>query len=466
MSGYLFQLLLACNSKPVDSGKQKSEEPNRYPLWEEPYSWEGELRETNENCLQDADLNTTMMRSKFGIEIAEDASVETVRQTYTEFLFGPLWNMPTGPRIVFMNLFFLETRYLDNREDILTGFEAHIASLGEANQGTAWMHYGLILHHLGEFSKIETLFGNNGAMPANASDDAALSYILAGALWRLGRAEEAHPHAIRAVQELDGAMVPVTESTYDAKRLLALVEMSLYGQNFYDQASDLINVEHAREIFAKDDSAVPFVPKATSLGIDLNQSPGNHSFVDFDGDGWDDLYYQSMVQRGKIFKNNEGESFTEVFSVDDIPCGRIGVTADFTGDGEYDLYMHGAPFHTPVKPYLLQGDGNFNFTDITDEAGFSGTEGGPWVGMSPAVVDYDLDGLLDIGIANQAGASRLFRNKGDGQFEDVSELLHGEPNLDGAHPWQFGFCWGDIDNDGWPDAAQWTRLDSPSQKQG
>ena len=460
----LLYLLLACNSKPTDSAEAKQQtEPNRYPLWDEPYSWMGELNDTNQTCLQTADLNVMMLRSKFGIDLGADAQFEDVLQTYTQLLLGPFWNMGTGPRVVLLNLFFMEVQYKDNRDTVLTALEDIINGLAGADQDQAWLHYGLILHHLGEYTKIIDTFGDSGAKPAGTSSDSALSYILAGAYWRLGQAETAHPFAVRAVQELDGAMVDVADSTYDAKRLLALVELSMYGQNFYDKAStDLLYVERAKDIFAEDESGVPFVPKANSLGIDLSQSPGNHSFVDFDGDGWDDLFYQSMIHPGKIFKNNNGEGFSEVVSLDDIPCGRIGMTADFTGDGEYDLYLHGAPFHTPVTPYLLQGDGNFNFSDISDDSGFRDTPNGPWVGMSPAVVDYDLDGDLDIGIANQAGASRLFRNKGDGQFEDVSELLHGEPNLDGAHPWQFGFCWGDIDNDGWPDAARsghgWLRL--------
>ena len=83
----LLYLLLACNSKPTDSAEAKKQtEPNRYPLWDEPYSWTGELNDTNQTCLQTADLNVMMLRSKFGIDLGADAQFEDVLQTYTQLL--------------------------------------------------------------------------------------------------------------------------------------------------------------------------------------------------------------------------------------------------------------------------------------------------------------------------------------------------------------------------------------------
>jgi hypothetical protein len=72
---------------------------------------------------------------------------------------------------------------------------------------------------------------------------------------------------------------------------------------------------------------------------------------------------------------------------------------------------------------------------------------------SVSVVDFDGDGLLDLYVvtSKKGGQNRLYRNKGDGSFEDVAEAMGvADLNQPGT-----GFCtgaiWADIDNDGWPD---------------
>ncbi len=96
------------------------------------------------------------------------------------------------------------------------------------------------------------------------------------------------------------------------------------------------------------------------------------------------------------------------------------------------------------------------FANATDEAGVSYIQWDPpsgWLVFSPevmtggaAVADYDGDGLVDLFVTCYRDADILFRNRGDGTFEDVS----GQAGIDHIAP-SNGAAWGDIDNDGDPD---------------
>ena len=94
----------------------------------------------------------------------------------------------------------------------------------------------------------------------------------------------------------------------------------------------------------------------------------------------------------------------------------------------------------------------WRFTEITDTAGLHMTHdagvSGKFrfeeiMGSGCAMLDYDNDGRLDIYLVNGAGADRLFRQKPDGSFDDVT----GTSGID-AHEYGMGCAVGDFDNDG------------------
>ena len=96
---------------------------------------------------------------------------------------------------------------------------------------------------------------------------------------------------------------------------------------------------------------------------------------------------------------------------------------DHGQDGDYDLYLlNGAPLPgTPPPPdpprnRFFQNDGHGNFEEVTTAVGL-GDEG---YGMGIAVGDIDNDGDSDLFLSNY-GADRLFRNRRDGTFEDITE---------------------------------------------
>src|SRR5262249_3036107 len=125
---------------------------------------------------------------------------------------------------------------------------------------------------------------------------------------------------------------------------------------------------------------------------------------------------------------------------------------------------------------LYRNNGNGTFTDVTKDAGLSSPQ--PRFGTGCAFVDYDRDGRLDLFVSNyvdfdlktvpRAGKStscntqgvfcgprglpygrhQLFRNKGDGTFEDVTKSA-GIDKADGGYGLTVSAA--DFDNDGWPD---------------
>jgi hypothetical protein len=118
---------------------------------------------------------------------------------------------------------------------------------------------------------------------------------------------------------------------------------------------------------------------------------------------------------------------------------------DYDNDGDLDIYfLNGAPLKganppEPPRNALYRNDGDFRFTDVTEEAGVGDTG----YGLGVAVGDYDNDGHSDVYV-NNYGPNVLYRNSGDGTFADVTGTA-GVANgrLVGA-----GANWLDADGDG------------------
>ncbi len=178
---------------------------------------------------------------------------------------------------------------------------------------------------------------------------------------------------------------------------------------------------------------------------------GGVAWIDFDGDGWLDLY---LVQGGdidagdanpytnKLYRNINGQRFEEVSQsagVADNGYGMGVAVGDIDNDGDADLYVTNVG---PNNLYLNNGDGTF--TDISES---SGANHAGW-GSSAAFADYDGDGLLDLFVVNyvrwtpaqeiacfSGGAGRdychpdnyrapatdvLYHNLGNGNFAEVT----------------------------------------------
>ena len=126
--------------------------------------------------------------------------------------------------------------------------------------------------------------------------------------------------------------------------------------------------------------------------------------------------------------------------------GGVGLL-DYDGDGRLDVYLvQGGAFPPPggVPPQgdrLFRNRGDGTFEDATARAGLAGFPGGYGYGVT--VGDVDRDGLPDLFVTRWRSYA-LYRNKGGGAFEDVTDAW----GLGGARDWPTSAAFADLDGDG------------------
>jgi hypothetical protein len=155
-------------------------------------------------------------------------------------------------------------------------------------------------------------------------------------------------------------------------------------------------------------------------------------FADLDNDGYPDLFCASFFENCYLFKNNGNGTFTDVTAQSGIR--QVGMVTcacffDYNRDGKLDLYLgrfldarKAIPdsflYTRNGEPNILyRNDGNFHFTDVTEQAGV----GDVGLTLSVNAADYDGDGWQDLFVANDFGRSVLYKNMGDGTFKNVSK---------------------------------------------
>jgi hypothetical protein len=150
------------------------------------------------------------------------------------------------------------------------------------------------------------------------------------------------------------------------------------------------------------------------------------------------------------FRHTSG-SPTEKRYILEVMSGGV-VVFDYDNDERPDIYLvngstldvlRGKTKPDPqVKSRLYRNLGQGKFEDVTDKAGVANV--GHW-GMGAAAADYDNDGRTDLFVTNAFSRNRLYRNTGNGTFTDVTE----KAGIGGdAHHWSTGAAWADYDNDG------------------
>ncbi len=202
------------------------------------------------------------------------------------------------------------------------------------------------------------------------------------------------------------------------------------------------------------------------------------AFLDYDNDGWlDVLLINGMDWPGhhrrtttmQLYRNNRNGTFTDVTHQAGLDVEMYGIGAavgDYDNDGFPDVYItcYG-------QNRLFHNNGNGTFAEVTERAGLGGYSS---LSTSALWFDYDRDGHLDLLVANYVqwspekdiycsldGRTKsyctpeaypgttcwLFRNRGDGTFEDVT----GKSGLHDSTSKSLGLTLIDYDMDGWPD---------------
>jgi len=196
-------------------------------------------------------------------------------------------------------------------------------------------------------------------------------------------------------------------------------------------------------------------PSSKSLGVAL---------LDFDNDGWIDLFVANDTQPNKLYRNNHNGTFTDSalssgVAFSDAGKARAGMGADAA---DYDLsgrqsLVIGNFANESLALYHNEGSGLFSEQSVA--AGIASPSARSLT-FGTFFLDYDLDGLPDIFAANghvaddigviqptihYAEPLLLFRNRGNGKFEDMSQKVG--PALQQPIVAR-GVAYGDFDNDG------------------
>lgn len=147
-------------------------------------------------------------------------------------------------------------------------------------------------------------------------------------------------------------------------------------------------------------------------------------------------------QTGITFKHTDGSSGNR-YIIESVTAGLA--LFDYDGDEDIDIYfLNGAPLPgtvsgTPPRNTLYRNDGNWSFTDTTDQSGLGDTG----YGLGVTIGDYDNDGDADVYL-NNYGPNVLYRNNGNGTFTDITKSAGvGNGEKVGA-----GACFLDMDGDG------------------
>ena len=147
-------------------------------------------------------------------------------------------------------------------------------------------------------------------------------------------------------------------------------------------------------------------------------------------------------ETGITFKHTDGSSGRR-YIVEAMSAGLA--LFDYNADGRIDIYfLNGAPMQgtkveTPPRNALYRNEGNWKFTDVTEEAAVGDTG----FGLGVTVGDYDNDGDPDLYL-NNFGPNVLYRNNGNGTFSDVTD----EAGVQNGSLVGAGACFLDMDKDG------------------
>jgi len=144
------------------------------------------------------------------------------------------------------------------------------------------------------------------------------------------------------------------------------------------------------------------------------------AFVDYDNDGFEDLFVANVSGSNYLYHNEHNGTFTALTTGDIVNEGAgvsYGVAwGDFNNDGFPDLFV-GNGYASGNVNFLYRNNGGGTFTKITN--GAITTVRGHFSGCAWA--DYDRDGFLDLFVANDlSGASLLFHNESGTAFTEIS----------------------------------------------
>jgi hypothetical protein len=232
-----------------------------------------------------------------------------------------------------------------------------------------------------------------------------------------------------------------------ARWLLNLAHMTLGEYPAKVDPKYLVRLDH---FFESEFNIGKFRDIGHRAGVDRFNTAGGAVMEDLDSDGLLDLAITSYgPDEPMAYYKNQGDGTfadrTKEAGLTKQLGGKYLVQTDYNNDGRMDLFIsRGAWFPYPMPQTLLENDGNGKFRDVTRQAGLAAAVNS----TSSRWADFDNDGWLDVFIVCELQSNRLYHNRGDGTFEDVTAKAGVEQD-----PRSFckGANWIDFDNDGYSD---------------
>jgi hypothetical protein len=214
----------------------------------------------------------------------------------------------------------------------------------------------------------------------------------------------------------------------------------------------------------RNDGAGRFEDVTAASGLDVGFYGMGAAVGDYDNDGDADLYF-TAVGPNHLFRNDGGR-FVDVTGAGGVAgaADQWSTSAgffDYDGDGDLDLFVCnyvrwskeidfaldyrltglGRAYGPPMNfegtfPYLFRNDGDGTFTEVSAAAGLAVTNPATGVPVAKALgvtfLDIGADGRIDVFVANDTVRNVLFRNTGDGTFDEVANLSGAAYNGMGA----------------------------------
>jgi enediyne biosynthesis protein E4 len=181
--------------------------------------------------------------------------------------------------------------------------------------------------------------------------------------------------------------------------------------------------------------------KATASGADRKDNEPTRTVP---------LFADDAERAGLLFQHDSGRTARRLLP--ETMSGGVAVL-DFDGDGWYDVYcvqggsLTASPGRGTVPPpagdRLFRNRRDGTFEDVTEKSGIASLAWGQGYGLGVAVGDYDNDGKPDL-FVSRLMTYALYRNRGDGTFEDVT----GKVGLAGRRDYPSSSAFADLDNDG------------------
>ncbi|MDX2040575.1 MAG: CRTAC1 family protein [Acidobacteriota bacterium] len=219
------------------------------------------------------------------------------------------------------------------------------------------------------------------------------------------------------------------------------------------------------------------VSETSGISKVFERYPMSVAAVDFDEDGWVDLYVACDSTASILYRNNANGTFTDValesgvaYNEDGQPQAGMGLgVGDYNRDGRLDVFKTHFMDDTPV---LYQNSGKGLFEDVTLAAGFGRAT--KYISWGAGMPDVDNDGWPDVFWVTgnvypevekifpqypHRSPRQLFRNLGNGRFEDVT--AKSGSGVTDPHSSR-GCAFGDFDNDGDTDVLVMNMNEPPS----